>query len=438
MKDFHVVHPGPEQLQAYGRGGLAPEERAELERHLADCESCRQALQTLARTPSRPQPNSSLEATAFIPATPPDTGSQGGTAAYFPGQGVPLVASVAGPPEDSAFPNELANHPRYRLLEYLGAGGMGTVYKAEHRLMGRLVALKVINPNLVDRPGAVERFRREVQAAARLSHPNIVTAFDAEQAGPTHFLVMEFVEGRSVGQLVADQGRLPVTRACDYARQVALGLQHAYERDMVHRDIKPHNLMVTPAGQIKILDFGLARLAMEDGLTGEPAVVHSAGNGLSPILPEQTGPITEAGAMMGTADYVAPEQAGDAHKADIRADIYSLGCTLYHFLAGRPPFPEGTAVEKALAHAQQVPRPLQELRKEVPPRLARIVARMLAKDPGQRYQTPAQVAQALAPFTGVRVGPPRWRQLVSGVTAALLLALLGVWGYWYGPEVYRY
>src|SRR5262249_28168159 len=154
-------------------------------------------------------------------------------------------------------------HPRYRVLEALGAGGMGVVFKVEHRLMERVVALKVISRSLTDRPELVARFRQEVKAAARLSPPHIVTGHGADQGGDLLFLVMEYVEGASLDRLVEEQGPLPVEQACDYVRQAALGLQHAFERGMVHRDIKPHNLMLTSEGQVKILDFGLARFASE-------------------------------------------------------------------------------------------------------------------------------------------------------------------------------
>ncbi len=213
-------------------------------------------------------------------------------------------------------PPELLNHPRYRVLALLGAGGMGAVYKAEHRLMERLVALKVMAARLLGNAAMVERFRREVKAAARLAHPNIVTAHDAEQAGDLHFLVMEYVEGTDLARVVAERGPLPVGEACDYVRQAAMGLQHAHEHGMIHRDIKPHNLMLTPQGTVKMLDFGLARLAGEAG--------------------SQPGGGTAQGTVLGTVDYMAPEQADDAHQADIRSDIYSLGCTLYHLLSGRP------------------------------------------------------------------------------------------------------
>jgi tRNA A-37 threonylcarbamoyl transferase component Bud32 len=274
-------------------------------------------------------------------------------------------------------PPELANHPRYRILRELGRGGMGVVYQARQIVMNRPVVIKVINKALLDHPGSLERFRREVQAAARLAHPNIVTAYDAEQAGELHMLVMEFVPGQSLAEVLQKKGPLAVLHACVYARQAALGLQHAHEQGMVHRDIKPHNLMLTPKGQVKILDFGLAKIISE--------------NRVQPSL-------TALSSYMGTPDYSAPEQATDARKADIRADIYSLGCTLYCLLAGRPPFHEATAVQTILAHLEKEPTPLPRLRPDVPESLWHVVATTLAKDPARRYQKPAEVAQALAPF----------------------------------------
>jgi formylglycine-generating enzyme required for sulfatase activity len=288
---------------------------------------------------------------------------------------LPPRANVPAPPAD--LPPELANHPRYRILRELGRGGMGIVYQARQTLMNREVAIKVINKCVLDHPGALERFRREVEAATRLAHPNIVTAYDAEQAGDLHMLVMEFVPGQSLAEVLAKKGPLPVAHACNYVRQAALGLQHAHEQGMVHRDIKPQNLMLTPKGQVKILDFGLAKLVSER-------------------RPRQR--LTALGAFMGTPAYSAPEQASDAGSADIRADIYSLGCTLYCLLAGQPPFREDTDVMTILAHLEKEPPPLPDLRPDVPAELWAVVTRMLAKDAGQRYQAPAEVAQALASF----------------------------------------
>jgi hypothetical protein len=255
---------------------------------------------------------------------------------------------------------------------------MGAVYEAEHRVMRRPVAVKVIRRDYTANPEALKRFRREVANAARLSHPNIVTTHDAEDAGETQFLVMEYVEGTDLGRLVQRRGPLPVDSACDYVRQAALGLQHAFEKGMVHRDLKPHNLMLTPDSRVKILDFGLACFASE---------VASATS------------LTGTGMILGTVDYMAPEQADSARQADIRSDIYSLGCTLYHLLAGQPPFPTGTLIQKVMAHREKQPQPLTELRPNLPEGFMPVLERMMAKDPRHRYQTPAEVALALQPFT---------------------------------------
>ncbi len=360
--------------------------------------------------------------TATLPL-PPAPGPEA-TRSQGPG---PLVAPVV-----EIIPAELAEHTRYRILAVLGVGGMGAVYQAEHRLMERPVALKVIARQLVDDPAAVARFRREVKAAARLSHPNIVQAFDADQAGDLHFLVMEYVEGTDLARLIAERGPLPVARACSYIRQAALGLQHAFEHGMVHRDIKPHNLMRTPKGQIKILDFGLARFVRECAPTEELDETETTD------LPSSNDPtgddmVTQFGSVMGTADFIAPEQAQDTHSADIRADIYSLGCTLYYLLAGQSPFPDGSFADKLQAHRDKQPRPLSELRRDLPPPLLRILERMLAKDPDQRYQTPAEVAQALAPFT--RKPGRRWWPWVA---AGLVLVGLVFAGIRHGGDVLRF
>jgi putative intracellular protease/amidase len=376
VNEARVTHPSPEQLAAFGLGRLGPALQAGVERHVAECDICCRVLRDL--------PADTLLERLRRGNTTLDTSAD--NAAARPG-GAP--------------PRELADHPRYRIVKVLGSGGMGTVYQAEHRLMERTVALKVINRQLTSHPTAVDRFRREVKAAGRLTHPNIVAAHDAEQAGDLHFLVMEFVEGITLTRLVEKGGPRPVAHACHYARQAALGLQHAFEQGMVHRDVQPQNLMLTPRGQVKILDFGLARLTEE----GAPASSRPR--------------ITAVDAVVGTVDYMAPEQARDSRRADIRSDVYSLGCTLYYLLTGQTPFPRGTAMHKMLSHIDTVPQPLPELRPEVPPPLVAVVERMMAKDPAQRYQTPAEVAQALAPFC--QAAPPG----EAGAVAAAALAAGG-------------
>jgi tRNA A-37 threonylcarbamoyl transferase component Bud32 len=350
-----VTHPTPQQLAAYGLGKLPERAAAAVAAHLEVCAACRTAVAGLA-----PDSFVARVHAAGPPAATPTV------------MGEP--ATHAPPPP---VPPELANHPRYRIVRELGRGGMGVVYLARQTVMDRPVVIKVINPSLLDRPDALERFRREIEAAAKLSHPNIVTAYDAEQAGDLHILVMEFVEGQSLAQVLQRKGPLPLAHACHYTRQAALGLQHAFERGMVHRDIKPSNLMLTPRGQVKILDFGLAKMVSEN-------------------RPQSA--LTALNAYMGTPDYSAPEQATDARSADIRADLYSLGCTLYCLLAGRPPFQEETPVLTILAHLEKAPPPLPELRPDVPAAVWAVVARLLAKAPAQRFQRPVEVAQGLAPF----------------------------------------
>ncbi len=269
----------------------------------------------------------------------------------------------------------------YALLERIGEGGMGEVFKARHALMHRLVALKVIRAERLQEPEALSRFRREMQAAGKLAHPNVVLAHDAALVGDAYLLVMEYVEGTDLAGLLKRNGRLPPARAAAYARQAALGLQHAHECGLVHRDVKPSNLILAlPKGVVKLLDLGLARLRTNQEKDGAGSLV------------------TCAGSVMGTPDYIAPEQARDAHTADIRADVYSLGCTLYHLLAGQPPFPGCSLTEKLLKHQQAEPEPIERLCPDLPPGLARVVQKMMAKRPGDRHQSPQEVADALAPF----------------------------------------
>jgi uncharacterized protein (TIGR03067 family) len=432
MNDVKLAHPSDEQLTAFAQGRLGEAELSEIHTHLADCAKCRDraaaagddtliALLRQADTEAnKPNDPRGAETIAATPA---------------PGDGLASPALRAGdpsaPPTAPSLPADLAQHGRYRVQELLGVGGMGAVYKAEHLLMERPVALKLISHSLTSNSAMIERFRREVKTAGQLKHPNIVMAYDAEQAGDSHFLVMEYVEGKSLARVVADQGPLPVREACEYIRQAALGLQHAHERGMVHRDIKPQNLMLTPDGQVKILDFGLARFAME---TAPAGALLSSGPTDAPAA-AATASLTQVGTVMGTPDYIAPEQASDAHTADIRADIYSLGCTLYDLLAGHAPFAEGTVMTKVMAHIERMPTPLSEVRKDVPPALARVVERMMTKDPAKRYQTPAEVAAALTRFAALSTRS-RGRR-IGAFAAAVLVAILAITGFFFGGAIYR-
>jgi serine/threonine-protein kinase len=275
---------------------------------------------------------------------------------------------------------------QYRILDRIGRGGMGRVFKAEHQTMNRVVALKVLAPDLMKTERARVLFQREVRATAKLVHPNIVTAYDANQSGDRHYLVMEYVDGPNLHELVKERGPLPVGQACEFIRQAALGLQFAHGLGMVHRDIKPANLLVHrgPGLQcvVKVLDFGLARLH-------EPAPQAEAGQDSVPAIEQQ---------VMGTPDYLSPEQGRNLHRVDIRSDLYSLGCTFYYLLTADVPFPGGTTLEKLVRHGSEQPRPVTELRPEVPLAVAALVARLMAKRPEDRFQTPAELAAVLAPF----------------------------------------
>jgi serine/threonine protein kinase len=296
----------------------------------------------------------------------------------------------------------------YRVLERLGEGGMGQVFKARHQRLERVVALKLIRKDLLADPEIVARFYREIQIISGLEHPNIILAYDAGPLGATHFLAMEYVEGTDLQRMVKQTGPLPLAQACDYVRQAALGLQYAHEKGLVHRDIKPSNLMVVsgqcsvvsktvaataapltndhlPLTIVKILDLGLARL-QRNAVNQDPGL--GATHTLTPV----------GGVMLGTPDYAAPEQALDFHQADIRADIYSLGCTFFFLLTGQPPFADGTILQRLWRHQQAEPPPLDQFRPDIPAELAAILGRMLAKRPEDRYQSPAEVATALEPF----------------------------------------
>jgi eukaryotic-like serine/threonine-protein kinase len=289
----------------------------------------------------------------------------------------------------------------YHLLDRLGQGGQSLVFKARHAEQGWIVALKVIRHELLDSSEARQQFLSEMEAMAQLDHPNVVEFWDAGEAGQTFYCAMEFVEGTDLGKLVRLTGMLPPAQACDYIRQTATGLQHAHERNLIHRDIKPVNLILTSPPAPKVAPI-LARLNTQPAAP-PPAIIKILDWGLACLRPpseRQTGPsnATPTRAIIGTADYLSPEQARNADNADIRSDIYSLGCTFYYLLTGRPPFPGGSLMQKLIQHQRAEPAPVESLNPEVPPALAALVRRMMAKNPEERFQTPAAVALALAPF----------------------------------------
>lgn len=263
---------------------------------------------------------------------------------------------------------------KYKLLDHLGTGGMSSVYLAEHVLMRRRVAIKILPKHRVRDSSYLDRFYREARAAASLDDPNIVRAYDVDCEGDIHYIVMEFVSGHDLQQLVKQAGPLPYEKAADYIRQAASGLAHAHQVGLIHRDIKPANLLVDAKGTVKVLDMGLARFSADEEAS------------LTVAFDEN---------VLGTADYLAPEQAINSHQVDARADIYSLGCTLYFLLTGHPPFPEGSLTQRLMMHQTKEPASIHDDRPDAPSTLVAICNRMMAKKADQRYQTAAEVCRAL-------------------------------------------
>jgi serine/threonine protein kinase len=342
-------HPDDRALHAFDMGVLDGRAAEQVKVHLRTCEACRNKLK--------------MRVVSTI--------------------GVDEVPDRAATVAD-AIPPELLALEQYEVRRLLGGGGMGVVYLAYNKYMKRLEALKVINKDLLEKRGVFDCFLREIAAAGRLDHTNVATAYTALPAGPSLVFAMQYVDGEDLASMVKSKGPLTVELATHYVYQAALGLQHAHEKGMVHRDIKPQNIMVMfhhverglrPV--VKLLDFGLAKAVSEEA------------SGLD---------LTGANMMLGTPQYIAPEQARDAQKADIRADIYGLGCTLYFLLTGRPPFQSSSLTGLLLAHQQDTAKPVNVVRPAIPAELASLVGKMMAKLPSDRHQTPGEVAKALAPF----------------------------------------
>jgi serine/threonine protein kinase len=365
------LHPDDETLKSYGLGKLVDEQASTINDHLESCSDCRERVSGLTsdsflgrfREGHQPSTRSILG------------GSQvDGTLSFMQ----PKVPSVA--PSTDTLPPGLANHPDYEIKRELGRGGMGVVYLAHNTMMGRDEVLKVMGRNIIERPGVLERFQREIRAVAKLKHPNIVAAYHAFRIEGGLVFSMEYVEGLDLSRLVKAKGPLTVAQATYFVHQAALGLQHAHQKGLIHRDIKPHNLMLTHDGKarlVKVLDFGLAKATREEKIDAS---------------------LTSEGQALGTPDYIAPEQIVNALDVDIRADLYSLGGTLFYLLTGRPPFLCTSLYDMYQAHMSRDAEPLNLIRPEVPAELAALVAKMMAKEPKRRFQTPAEVAEALKPF----------------------------------------
>jgi eukaryotic-like serine/threonine-protein kinase len=354
--------PSDEDLLAYLPGGLSGPKADSIAAHLATCVACQTRASTLKQRLSHRVADAQTQ-----PA--PSEGSQ---------------------PQGSVSPTTLVQELRpriparlgdYELLHPIGRGGMGLVYRARHVRLQRLVAVKVLPHLQFADDSAIVRMQRESAAAGRVRHPNIVYATDAGEVGGIHYLVMELVPGIDLSKLVAVLGLLPVAEACEIVRQAALGLAHIAECGLVHRDLKPSNVMLADDGVVKILDLGLAR-------------VHHH----NPLDDSQP---TQAGYLLGTADYIAPEQIDSPHDADVRSDLYSLGCTFYKLLAGCAPFsgPEQNSVSRKVeAHRHAPPPAIRTLRPDVPEPIEQLLLKLLAKRPADRVQRPQELAEALAPF----------------------------------------
>ncbi len=305
---------------------------------------------------------------------------------------------------------------KYKLLGHLGTGGMSSVYLAEHKLSGQKRAIKVLPRKRVSDKSYLDRFYREGKAAASLNHPNIVRIYDICNEADTHYMVMEWVDGIDLYELVKKDGPLSFEKGIDYVMQAAEGLRHAHQKNLVHRDIKPANLLLARDGVVKILDLGLALMREET-------------ESLTVLYNEK---------VMGTADYLAPEQAVNSHEVDHRADIYSLGCTLYFLLTGHPPFPEGTLAQRIAMHQTRDPAPITDSRPDCPEPLVKVCELMMKKDVNERPQSSFELTSLLQsfreagelpaepPLTGLEIKTQKNKAKSAGSTSSKKLKDAGV------------
>lgn len=371
--------PAEEALLGYVVGRISEQEAAVVAAHLEQCSSCQRRLETLE---TRPDP---MLAALRQPAGK-DRNEQEPACrdvleklrAARPEQADTTRAETRAAPEKAS--RRATRLGDYELLKQLGQGGMGTVYQARHSRLKRVVALKVLPKDRLNNEEAVRRFEREMEAVGRLDHPHIVRATDAREERGIRYLVMEYVDGLDLAEIVKRCGPLSIADACEVTRQAAEALSCSQENGLVHRDVKPSNFMLDTQGRVKLLDLGLAQCQEAESLGGQ---------------------ITGVGQVMGTPDFLSPEQALESHAVDIRTDVYSLGATLYHLLSGRGPFsgPEyDSAMKKVLGHLRDPVPPIQVARPGVPRPVAALLARMLAKEPAERPSSPAEVANVLRPL----------------------------------------
>lgn len=395
-----LKHPTDRQLSEFVSGRLSEDERSVVEKHIIQCDVCCDTLDKID--------DDRMSVLARLSSSIP-------LSTVVQGDSPTRVRNTVTPQT----PEDLVDHPRYEIGECLGAGGMGTVFQAHHRMMDRTVALKVIHPELANCPDTRRQFHVEVKAAARLSHPGIVAAYDAEQAGETLLLVMEYVDGQSLAEVVLRDGPLSVENAIRTVKQAARGLQHAGELGLVHRDIKPSNLILVNDAQawnVKILDFGLARIQRESHESLRETQTSSSNTpGLS----------RHDSIVLGTLQYMSPEQFENPSQADIRSDIFSLGCTLHYLLTARPPFWGESFFDRIRPRNDSPGELICQEQPHIPAAVGELLDRMLEVNPQNRFQEPKEILDHIASWSA-QADPPVNRFTKKRISGILVMAIIGL------------